>query len=344
VLHGRRLGHRTQQTDNDRHALAILDIQKDKYIYEDEVCCISRDLLGDTALVVRYNIGTRKRHIPIPPDSTLVGEVPDDPTGLKNMFAGPIQTVSDTGEALTAASKKLGTAADRVSEILDRNAQQDVHDILRDAAKSLKAVQKVLGSEENQSKLAETLSKLPETLDNMNRTFAATDEAFKKFTARTGQDNKSAIDRMVDTIEMAQKTLHEFNESPGPGMPSTAEQLKKVVSNVEEFTTILQNITARIDRGDGTLGALLNDRQLYDRLNRAAKNMEQLSRDLKPVIADARVISDRMARNPGSMIRDAIKPGTGVKGTSPSQNDWETRRAGQWETNDRPVQNWEIQR
>jgi len=55
--------------------------------------------------------------------------------------------------------------------------------------------------------------------------------------------------------------------------------------------------------------------------------MEQVSRDLKPIIDDARTVSDRMARNPGSMIRDAIKPGPGVKGNG-GQGDWETRRLG----------------
>jgi len=35
---------------------------------------------------------------------------------------------------------------------------------------------------------------------------------------------------------------------------------------------------------DGSLGALLNDRQLYDRLNKAARNIEQLSRELQPIV------------------------------------------------------------
>ena len=319
-------------TDNDQHALAVLDIQKDKNIYQDEVCCISRDLLGDTAVVFRGQPIAKKPHEPIAPGTILSGEIPDDPTGLKNALAAPIQKVTDTGDALTEASKKLGAAADRVGEILDKNAQQDMHDILRDAAKSLKSVQKILGDDENQAKLAETMSKMPNTLDSMNHTFVATDEALRKFTERSGPDNKNAIERMVNTIELAQKTLREFNESPEPGMPSPAAQMKKVVSNVEEFTTILQNIASRIDRGDGTLGAMLNDRQLYDRLNRAAKNMEQVSRNLKPIIDDARVVSDRMARNPGYIIRDAIKPGPGVKGTTGGQGEWETRGHGDWET------------
>ncbi len=57
----------------------------------------------------------------------------------------------------------------------------------------------------------------------------------------------------------------------------------------------------------------MNDRQLYDRLNRAAKNIEEVSRELKPIIDDARVFSDKIARHPGVIVRDAMKPGVGIK-------------------------------
>ena len=69
----------------------------------------------------------------------------------------------------------------------------------------------------------------------------------------------------------------------------------------------------RIDNGDGSLGALLNDRQLYDRLNKAARNIEQVSRELRPIVDDAGVFMDKAARHPGVIIRDAVKPGVGIK-------------------------------
>jgi phospholipid/cholesterol/gamma-HCH transport system substrate-binding protein len=302
-----------QLADNDQHAMAILDIQQGKTIYQDEACYITRDLLGDTAVVFRRMTDTKKPHAPVALDVPLQGEISDDPTGLKTALAGPIKQVADTSQALTAASQKFGDAADRVCKILDSDAQRDVQNILRDAAASLKSVQKILGNEENQTKLTEAMSKLPNTFDSMNRTFASTDEALKKFTEPSGPDKKTPIERMVNTIELAQRALKDFNESPSPGVPSPAVQMKKVVSNVEEFTTILQNIAGRIERGDGTLGAMLHDRELYDRLNRTARNMEQVTRDLRPIIDDARRVSDKMARNPGSIIRGAVHPGSGVK-------------------------------
>lgn len=323
-----------QLVDNDQHVEATLKIQKDKGIYQDEACVISRDLFGDTGIVFRSEPRSKKPHQLIAPDSIIYGEIPDDPTGLKTALAEPIKKVSDTSAALTDASIKFGDAAERVCKILDEKSQNNVQSILSDAAESLRSIKQVLGDKEKQAKLAEAMEKLPQTLDNMNRTFTSTDEAIRKFTEPTGPDRQSAIDRMADTIRIAQKTLRDFNEPSAPGKPSPAEEMKKVVSNVEEFTTILQSIVTRIDRGDGTLGALLNDRQLYDRLNRTARNMEEVTRDLKPIINNANIVSDKMARHPGSIIRDAIKPGSGVKGDTGTRNtgtnEWTSRNAGEW--------------
>ena len=156
----------------------------------------------------------------------------------------------------------------------------------------------MLGDEENQKKLAEAISKLPDTLDSMNRTFTATDETLRKFTERRKTDGQTPIERMVDTIEMTERTLRKFSESSDPGKPPPADQIAKAMENIGEITSLMRTIMARIEQGEGSLGALLNDRQLYDRLNRAARNIEQVSRELQ---ADRR-------RRPGVHRQDRPPP------------------------------------
>ena len=48
----------------------------------------------------------------------------------------------------------------------------------------------------------------------------------------------------------------------------------------------------------GSLGLLLHDRQLYDHLNNVAKNMDDLSRKLEPILRDVRVFTDKVSRHP----------------------------------------------
>jgi len=300
-------------SDRDEKVLVTLSIEGNKNVYRNEECYITRDLLGDTALAFIPNPRLPGAGKPIDRNKTIDGRVSDDPTGLKRALSEPIDTVTNTGRALTSASKQLGAAAKRVEDILNEDTEQDVHSILRDAAKSLKTFQQMLGDEENQKKLAEAVRKLPGTLDSMNRTFQATDETLRSFTQRSGPDGKTPVERMVQTIEMTERTLRKFSESQDPDKPAPADQIAKAMENIGEITTLMRTIMGRIERGDGSLGALLNDRQLYNRLNHAARNIEQVTQQLKPIVADARVISDKVARHPGVIIRDAVKPGVGIK-------------------------------
>ena len=291
-----------QLIENDQKVLVTLNIQTDKTLYRDEDCFINRDLLGDTAVVFAWSKAKAGLKGQIDRSKILEGTISDDPTGLKRTLQGPIDTVENTGRALADASKQLGAAAKRVEDILNPEAQQNVQDILHDAAASLKVVQKVLGDEKNQTKLSEALSRLPDTLNSINQTL----ETFTKPTGE-GTDRRSPVERMVHSIDIVEHRLDEFSKASDPN------QIAKTVENIKEITDLMRTIMSRIEQGDGSLGALLNDRQLYDRLNRTAGNLEQISCRLKPIVDDARVFSDKIARHPGVIVRDAVKPGTGVK-------------------------------
>ena len=118
---------------------------------------------------------------------------------------------------------------------------------------------------------------------------------------------------MVGTIEMTERTLRKFSEPSREGELAPADQIAKAMENINDITSLMRTIMTRIEQGEGSLGALMNDRQLYDRLNCAAKNIEDVSYRLKPIVEDARVFMDKAARHPGIIVRDAVKPGVGIK-------------------------------
>jgi chromosome segregation ATPase len=285
-----------------------MDIQKDKTIFQDEECTIRRELMGDTAIVVERSSRKGASHDPIHFEKPLAGKTSDDPTGLMRALADPINKVKNTGDALTAASEKLGAAADRVGVILDDKAQKRIERIIESTDESLQIIRKGLGDENNQKNLVEAMNKLPATLTKLDNTFAKADEALTTLTKRTGElgDEKSPVERLVEAINTLSR--------PRPGEKDTpAEQIAKAVGNINEITDLMRSIMSRIDKGEGSLGALLKDQELYDRLNKAARNIEQVSRELRPIVEDAGVFMDKAARHPGGIIRDAIKPGVGIK-------------------------------
>jgi phospholipid/cholesterol/gamma-HCH transport system substrate-binding protein len=300
--------------NNDANVMVTAKIQAGKYIYQNERCVVTRNLLsGDTALTFAADPKLAGAGKPIDPNTILQGEITDDPTGLKKQLDEPISKVRETGDALKAASEQLGSAARRVEEILDPETQRNVQSVLRNAASALGTINEMLGDEQNREKLSEAVKKLPDTLDSMNATFHSTDEALRAFTQPAAPGEKSPVDRMISTINMTEQTMKKFAVSPGNGEPSPADQIANAMDNIGEITRVLRSVLDRVDRGEGSLGALMNDRELYNRLNNTARNLEEVTCKLKPIVDDARVFTDKIARHPGVIVRDAVKPGVGIK-------------------------------
>ena len=144
------------------------------------------------------------------------------------------------------------------------------------------------------------MQKLPDTLDNMNRTFNKANDSLARVHRPTGPDKKSPVERMVNTINMTERTLRKFSEPSADGQPAPADQIAKAMENISEITRSMRSIMCRIDQGEGSFGRLLNDRQLYDRINCAATE----HRASQPASSNRSSTtpgcsSDKVARHPG---------------------------------------------
>jgi len=65
------------------------------------------------------------------------------------------------------------------------------------------------------------------------------------------------------------------------GLKFTGERLPVLVEHIEEVTAALGRITGRLESGDNTMGGLLSDRELLDRLESAITNLDGLVTDIK---------------------------------------------------------------
>jgi len=66
---------------------------------------------------------------------------------------------------------------------------------------------------------------------------------------------------------------------------------------------------------NGTIGRLIHDPAVYDNLNRLLCNSNQvvlrineLTLRLRPILDDARVFTDKIAREPGRIVGGAVNP------------------------------------
>ena len=60
-----------------------------------------------------------------------------------------------------------------------------------------------------------------------------------------------------------------------------AANFKQTIENANKAVADLQGVVNKMNNGNGTLGLLLNDSKMYDNLNNASKNLDNLIIDLK---------------------------------------------------------------
>jgi len=304
--------------------IVTAEIEKDKPVYANEDCYIFRELVGDSYLTFIPDPRKKPSTEPLPTDYLLVGRVSEDPTGLISALDKPIATVTDTGLALKQASLELGGAAKNIKDLLDEKTQEDLKKAISNASVSLGGLSKVIGDEETQDRLREAMRGMPDTLKTMNETFKKANESLAKLTERSGPDQKTAVERLTNTIALAEKTMarteakmRQFTEPSAPGRPAPADQLFRTLDDLHEVMTKINAFADKLNSDQGTLGQLVSNPEVYQHLNRAAKNIDELTRQLKPIVNDVRELTDKVSRHPGVILRDAVKPGPGIKGGVP---------------------------
>jgi len=117
----------------------------------------------------------------------------------------------------------------------------------------------------------------------------------------------ASVDRNLQNMEGFTKPLGERGENLIDNLDRGTEKLDKLVNEMLTFTQALNS-------SQGTIGQLVNNPELYQHMNRAARNIDEISRELKPILDDARVFSDKIARHPEVLgVRGAVQKSVGIK-------------------------------
>ncbi|PVH26383.1 MlaD family protein [Sphingobacterium corticibacter] len=160
---------------------------------------------------------------------------------------------------------KLDSVLSAVNTTLDDEFQRDFKQSLRSISVSLGNVEKItndveglVGSE--RMRLAKIMMNLESITNN-----------FRKY---DGQ-----ISSILNNLDTMSNNLAQV-------------QVKETVDNANKAMQEVHAITQKIQNGDGSIGLLLNDDQLYNNLNNASMNLDNLMKDVK--------------ENPGRYIRLSI--------------------------------------
>jgi phospholipid/cholesterol/gamma-HCH transport system substrate-binding protein len=125
------------------------------------------------------------------------------------------------------------------------------------------------------------------------------------------------IDGAMRLVESNLRNLEGLTEPLGQRGDAIVGNIDSGIARLNDILAQAEQFSRRLNSREGTLGQLLDNREIYDELNAAAANVNELTRQLKPIVQDARIFADKIARHPGVLIRDAVKPGSGTKWVTP---------------------------
>ena len=315
--------------DHDTKVIVTADIDNDRHVYSDEQCRVTNSFpMGDAALEI----------VPIPnfqgePTELKSGSfMPTAPSApdMTGSIAGLEGQARLTMSALNTTAATIDRLARRVDDLVNLNAERITETIanVRQFSNSLNDPNVSLGTLLHDKELAKNIDELTANV--------------RQFSQRLNDPNNSLGALLHDNKELYQHVngvaanLDELTgklSDPNNSLGALLHDNKELYRHVNGMAANLDELTGKLSDPNNSLGALLHDnKELYQRVNHIVKNADELSRDLKPILNDVRVFSDKIARHPESLgVRGAIKKDVGLKDT-PASDGSETNvpESGRW--------------
>jgi ABC-type transporter Mla subunit MlaD len=201
----------------------------------------------------------------------------------------------------------------------------------------MRDIRDVVGDPAIKASLSEALAELPNVLTEAQTTLRSTQNTFDSF-ARVGQQFEEVGVAAEKTVTNVDKTVDAVRETLGSAKRSFASAertienvemiTKPVAANIDEIieqTTLslvglrrtlgqVESFTASVNNSNGTVRRLLDDDDIYWQLRRTIENVEMATAQIRPILDDARIFSDKISRDPRQLgVKGALdRRGSGL--------------------------------
>jgi phospholipid/cholesterol/gamma-HCH transport system substrate-binding protein len=306
------------------------EIRSDVKLYRSEVPQVTGSLLGGD-VVIQFVRRTRPSTSEPPPGAVpetqtadppadKSGAAPKAPAGQGEVLIGegdylegvvspsPVQVITNLEGNLATAVDSLSNAGDEVAKVatsinrlLAGNEEKIDHIIdgmeatLGSFQKTLDNIDDVIGKPEVRENLRQAIAEMPQLLS----------------------DTRSTMNTMKTTVESVDRNLRNLEGFTGPLGDRGEQIVSRADQAIKRLDTMLLEFSdfgRKLNSGEGSLGKIMRDPALYQNLDKATRNIAQLTCELRPIVADARVFADKIARHPELLgVRGAIQKSPGTK-------------------------------
>ena len=321
------IGRVNRVEPEDGYVLLGLGINQKEKIYRNELVSIgSESILGDAGIEI-VPLPIEERGTPVQDEFTLNEvEVKRDPlTMFKDMqpqIEGTLLTMQQAGRSVGEASDEIRDFTKSLQSVF-QDEEGELKAMLTDFRQTnLKAqaaldnfnrifenVNNVVGDPQLKGQIRRALNEIPKIFQEIREAVAETREAVKAFGTIPDGVNAS-----FDNIEELTAQLKEETPEVLAQINATLKNTDTMIDEVRRFADTLNEV----DLEGGTVGKLLNETDIHDAILETARNVEETSTKLEPLMNDLRMFADAIARNPGAIVKGALrrKGDANYKGTA----------------------------
>ncbi len=281
--------------------VVLVDIKKKHQLRVDAEPRLSRSLLGDSS--IDFVPGRSKQFLV--PGSLLHGTPPTDPMKMVQRMEQAVTVSLQSFNETSEEWRKVGANVNALMEtnrgnlnVVLEEAADSLHQFtltMQKAQKTLESANDVVGDRQNQENLRKALAGLPNLVDDTRQTITAIRSA-----VGTADENLQNLKGM--TGPLASKST------------SIVTRLDATLANLESLSSEMNDFAQLVNKEDGSMQKFATDPQLYRNLNDSAASLSLLLKNLDPILRDARIFSDKIARHPELIgVGGALKGSSGLK-------------------------------
>jgi phospholipid/cholesterol/gamma-HCH transport system substrate-binding protein len=267
-------------------------------LYHSDVAQINPTLLGDTIIQFFPAPGTHGPAEPVKDGETLEGITTPDPLELMVQMQAGVGKVFGSVEH---TSNGMGKLVDKLNDLLDTNRDR-CSQMVTNADKTLIALRTTMDNFNDLLADPAVRQELKTSLKQLPGLFRDAQDTFKRLNAS------------FDLVDENLRNVNKFTQPLGERGPALVSHVDAVVQDLDTLVGQFSRFGQAINNPQGTVGQLIHNPELYQNLNDTVARVNELTRQLRPILDDARVFTDKIARHPESLgVRGALERQSGLK-------------------------------
>ncbi len=237
--------------------------------------------------ILVQNIISRDVIIPDNSTSVLTGM---SLTGTREIIIKLGDSSQQISDGDTLASAQQPSLQDEVSQLVAPIKQRA--DELFVQVDSIMIVFQAIFNEQTRRNIVGSFESIQNTLNNLEQTTETLDKTIDEESTRLAtilNNTESISSNLKNNNELISNIIHNLS---GITDSIAAANLQQTIVNTEESLARLNTILDKVNKGEGSLGLLVNDEELYNNMQSSSKQLELLLEDIR--------------RNPGSYINISV--------------------------------------